>query len=260
MQVIDLEARHEPLYFVCLEDWSDEMKEAGDHKAHWYGLMRDRGLRVKLALDDGGEVGGMIQYLPIEESFVDGEELYFIPCIWVHGHEEGRGDFRKRGMGTALLEAAEGDVRARGAKGMAAWGLAIPVWMRASWFKKHGYRRADRKGLQALVWKPFVEDAKPPRWMLPKREPEKVAGRVVVTSCLSGWCPAYNISHERARRAAASFGDEVLFETIDTRDRRTLAEWGISDQIFIDGVPVGAGPPPTREKLTKLIAKRARRL
>jgi len=48
-------------------------------------------------------------------------------------------------------------------------------------------------------------------------------------------------------------------ETIDTRDRRTLSEWGVSDQIFIDGVPVGAGPPPTREKLTRLIAKRVRR-
>ena len=65
MKVIDLNSEHEALYFVCLEDWSDEIKEAGNHKACWYHKYRDRDLRVKLALDNKGEVGGMIQYLPI---------------------------------------------------------------------------------------------------------------------------------------------------------------------------------------------------
>jgi cobalt-zinc-cadmium efflux system protein len=86
---------------VCLEDWSDEMKEAGDHKARWHERMAQRGLRVKLAVDDAGAVGGMIQYLPIEEFFVEGRGLYMILCIWVHGHKQGRGDFRRRGMGSA---------------------------------------------------------------------------------------------------------------------------------------------------------------
>ena len=32
MKIIDLSKKHEQLYFKCLEDWSDEMKEAGDNK------------------------------------------------------------------------------------------------------------------------------------------------------------------------------------------------------------------------------------
>ena len=68
----------------------------------------------------------MIQYVPIEEAFVDGQGLYFVHCIWVHGHKQGRGNFQKKGMGTALLEAAEQDARELGAKGMAAWGMAPP--------------------------------------------------------------------------------------------------------------------------------------
>ena len=96
MTIIDLTDEHKSLYFVCLEDWSDEMTEAGNHKERWYDLIKDRGLRVKLALDDNGVVGGMIQYLPAEHSFIEGNGLYFIPCIWVHGHKQGRGDFRKR--------------------------------------------------------------------------------------------------------------------------------------------------------------------
>ncbi|MFH1296170.1 MAG: hypothetical protein ABIJ04_02715 [Bacteroidota bacterium] len=60
MRIIDLSPEHEPLYFCCLEDWSEEMKEAGDHKEKWFQKMKDNGLRVKLAVDVHGVVGGMI--------------------------------------------------------------------------------------------------------------------------------------------------------------------------------------------------------
>jgi hypothetical protein len=52
MKVIDLTDDHLQLYFMCLEDWSEEMKEAGTRKELWYKGMVDKGLRVKLALDD----------------------------------------------------------------------------------------------------------------------------------------------------------------------------------------------------------------
>lgn len=31
MRVIDMTDEYKNLYFACLEDWSDEMKEAGNH-------------------------------------------------------------------------------------------------------------------------------------------------------------------------------------------------------------------------------------
>ncbi|MGC9312549.1 MAG: hypothetical protein ACP5IA_07625 [Sediminispirochaetaceae bacterium] len=96
MRIVDLTPEHEQLYFRCLEDWSEEMDEAGDHKERWYRRMQDRRLRVKLAEDDKGTVGGMIQYLPIEYSEASGEDLYFVLCIWVHGYKQGRGNFQKR--------------------------------------------------------------------------------------------------------------------------------------------------------------------
>jgi hypothetical protein len=33
VQIVDLSERHLSSYLVCLEDWSSEMDEAGDHKA-----------------------------------------------------------------------------------------------------------------------------------------------------------------------------------------------------------------------------------
>ena len=35
MKIIDLTTEHKQLYLVCLEEWSEEIKEAGDHKEVW---------------------------------------------------------------------------------------------------------------------------------------------------------------------------------------------------------------------------------
>ena len=262
VRVVDLAPEHEAAYLVCLEDWpGSELAEAGDHKARWLARMRDRGLQVKLALDADGRVGGMIQYVPIGQSPAVGVGLEFILCVWVHGHARGRGNFQGHGMGTALLEAAEADARARGVKGMAAWGLALPIWMRASWFRRHGYRRADRRGIMSLVWKPFAAGAEAPRWPAgAQRRPEPVEGRVVVTGCVNGWCPAQNLAFERARRAAEPFGPLVECRLVDTNDRETMLAWGEADALFVDGRRVRTGPPPTEAKLSALIRRRVRRL
>ena len=260
MKVVDLPQEHEQLYFVCLEDWSEEMREAGNHKELWYREMKGRGLRVKLALDDNEQVGGMIEYLPIEHSLAEGSDLYFITCIWVHGYKQGRGNFQKRGMGTALLRAAEEDVRALGAKGMAAQGLVLPFWIRASWFKKHGYKRVDSRNWVQLLWKPFTDDAVPPKWIKKKYAPEPAPGKVAVTSFFTGQCPAGNLAHERARRAAEGFRDRVEFRSINTCDKEVMRCYGQWGALYVDDKEVRVGPPPSYEKISKIIAKRARRL
>jgi len=261
MQVVDLSEDKKDLFCLCLEDWSQDAKEAGPKRREWLDRCQRHGLRAKLALDDHGIEGGMIQYGPIEHSHVDGSGLYFIYCIHVHGHTQGRGNFQKHGMGQALLAAAEEDARRLGARGMAAWGVWLPFWMKASWFKKHGYRKADRQGLAVLLWKPFAEDARPPRW-LSKTRPrlDPIPGKVNVTAFVSGWCLAQNLVYERAKRAAAELGDRVVFREIDTSTRSAVAEWGVSDAVLVDGKNLQKGPPPSFEKIRSSIAKRLRGL
>ncbi len=260
MRIINVGPEHEELFFCCLEDWSNEAAGAGTGRAEWYRKAQGEGLRAKLVLDDAGTVGGMIQYGPIESSFAEGEGLFFIYCIWVHGYKKGRGNFQKRGMGTALLAAAEEDARALGATGMAAWGLKLPFWMKAAWFRRHGYAPADTLGMARLVWKPFTPEALPPRWMRPLKTPTPVTGKVSVVSLSWGWCMAQNLAHERARQAAAEFGEAVQYTRLDTSDPAVRAEWGRVDDLFIDGCAVRLGPPPSLEKLRKKIARRVRRL
>ncbi|OGU55804.1 MAG: hypothetical protein A2V66_01315 [Ignavibacteria bacterium RBG_13_36_8] len=259
MKIINLTEKHLPTYFLCLEDWSDEIKEAGNHKELWYHKMKDKGLRVKIAVEDD-KVCGMIQYLPIENSFIEGRDLYFIKCIWVHGYKQGIGNFQKKGIGTALLKTAEEDVRSLNAKGIVAWGLSLPWWMRASWFKKRGFKNVDKKDMTVLLWKPFTEDAAPPKWIREKKKPVKEKGKVTVTAFINGWCPAMNLSYERAKKAASEFGDKVEFKEIPTFSRDTFLEWGISDALFIDNKRVRTGPPPSYEKIRRKIAKRVKKL
>lgn len=260
MEIRDLDGPNHQVFLKCLEEWSPDMADVGDRRELWFERMSQRGLRVKTAFDDKGILGGMIQYLPIEHSQAEGEGLHFILCIWVHGHKQGRGDFQGKGMGSALLKAAEDDARSVGSKGMVAWGLSMPFWMRASWFRKHGYRKVDKDGMSVLLWKPFSEDARPPRWVRLRKRPQARDGVVTVTSFNTGWCSAGNIVHERAKRASSMFGERVRFEFVDTMDRGTFLEWGISDALFVDGKQVRTGPPPSFDKIRGVIERRVRKL
>lgn len=260
MKIIDITPETESHYFCCLEEWSEDMKEAGDYKQKWYNQMKDKGLKVKFALDENNIIGGMIQYIPIEHSIFKGDNLYVVLCIWVHGHKQGRGDCRKRGMGKALLKAAEEDVKQMGAYGLVAWGLIIPVFMRAAWFKKHGYKVIDKGGIIRLLWKPFNENAVPPKFIKPLKKPLKGDNKVNIALFRSGWCQSMNITCERAKRASLDFPGKINLQEYDTIDKEVAKEWGINDAFFIDGNEVSIGPPISFDKIRKKIEKRVRKI
>lgn len=258
MRIIDLEEKYEKTWLNCLEDWSDEMKDAGQRKSQWYEEYKSKGFRVKLAIDNDQTVG-MIQYIPIENSYVEGNRLFFIYCIWVHGHKEGIGNQQHRGIGRALLEAAEDDAHTRGADGMAAWGLALPIWMKSSWYRKLGYKVADRDGIAHLLWKPFSNTAEKPKWIKLQKKPDNPKDKIIITAFSNGWCQVQNINKERARKVAAKYPEVTEFRVIDTTDRATLTEWGISDGVFLDNKLITTGPPLSEERMERLLNKRIRK-
>jgi len=72
---------------------------------------------------------------------------------------------------------------------------------------------------------------------------------------MNGWCPSYNMVHERAKRASLELGDRVVFQEINTFDKEVFNEWGISDALFIKRKKVNTGPPPSYKKIKKKISK-----
>ena len=52
----------------------------------------------------------------------------------------------------------------------------------------------------------------------------------------------------------------VAYREIATKERDAVSDWGLVDELYIDGRPVRTGPPPSYEKIRSLIGKRVRRL
>ena len=248
MEIVDLDSTNEHAWSVCLKEWDrpppDEQARTErviTRRVEWCRRLPDRGLRVKLALTDDGTPGGMIQYLPIEYSHADGQDLYFVTCTWVHGYDEGPGNLQGKGMGKALLAAAEEDVPERGAKGLVAWGNTFPGWMPVAWLLKRGYEEADRDGPRVLVWKRFASDAVAPLWRVVRKVPEAIPGKVTVTAFVNPACAVDCNFYERVTEVVAEIGGDVRFETIDTSLPEALAEWGVSNGLFVNGRQITGG-------------------
>ena len=47
MEIIDLTGQYEDTCCTCLEEWSDEMAEAGDDKKAWLEKKKQQGLRLE---------------------------------------------------------------------------------------------------------------------------------------------------------------------------------------------------------------------
>jgi len=221
MRIVDLAPEYETAWLHCLEPYSEELRDGVDRKRAWYQTMRERGLIVKLAIDDDGAIAGMVQSLPIEETWVHGEGLHLILCIWVHGHKAGIGDRRDAGLGRALLLAIETEIRLAGGIGVAAWGMALPFWMRAAWFEKQGYIPVDRVGIATLLWKPFCKAAQPPHPLSAKPVPPPLEPqKLTVTGFDSGCCTL-----QKGRASSASRRDPKLRQIgdIGATTHRSLA-------------------------------------
>lgn len=47
MEIIDLNEKYYSTYFLCFEDWSEEMRESGNHKEEWFNEFKNKGLLTR---------------------------------------------------------------------------------------------------------------------------------------------------------------------------------------------------------------------
>ena len=234
-------------YFVSTcthENESDEIDASAGRRLAWLRSKEPEGLRVKVALRDGMRVG-FLYAMPIELSpwGLVGENLLVFPCLFV------RTDAQGGGVGRALVEAAEGEARIQGLKGVATMGFYWEdFWfMPAPFFTGLGYEEAVRKGDLALLWKALDPSAEPPRMLRRDYTFEPVPGKVVVDLFWHTFCLTSDQEAARVREVAAEFGDAVVLREYCADDRDTFLRYQIPRAIFINGSEIGWGYEAPRE-------------
>jgi L-amino acid N-acyltransferase YncA len=86
-------------------------------KAEWFKSSLNKGLRMKIALDNKGRQIAFVEYLPSELAWrpVKADNYLFIHCITVYSK-----DSREKGLGSKLLQMVEEEAVAQGKSGICA--------------------------------------------------------------------------------------------------------------------------------------------
>ncbi|KUO71467.1 MAG: hypothetical protein APF77_14035 [Clostridia bacterium BRH_c25] len=213
-------------FLKCLKVWNDDYNI---RKEKWMDSIGDD-LNVIMKKEEDNYVG-MIQYVPIEYSFAEGKNMYFIQCIWVNGYDEAFGSKQRKGYGTELLNKAIEDVMDKGADAIVAWTFKNDDWLPASWYERQGFELIDTELCYELLWRPF-KDVEPPRLIRRRAFPEYK--KPTVSLFVNGWCQSCNKLHDIALGIAKEYGDKIDIIEYDTSDREVFTKYGIMDGIFVN--------------------------
>lgn len=176
-----------------------------------------------------------IEFIPIEHAPrpVAGIGLAFIICLYVAP------DRRQQGIGTALLQAAESEVRghATGIAATAAWtGPSVP----ARFFTHLGFHPIATRGDQCLLNRPF-DRAYSPRFLPVRYQPRLDARCITVDFFHCPQCPYSAFVLERLRRRARQT-DRLDLRVLPVPDRSAIEALGLADTIILNGKPIATTP------------------
>jgi len=262
IEIKDLDdAGEEGQYFVstCSHvNESDEIDTCAEKKLAWLKKMLDKGLRVKVAFLEG-KPAGFLHMIPIEYSPLGpiGKGLMVLPCLYVADK------WRGKGLGKALLQAAEEETLKQGKKALVTCGYYGDFWfMPASFFEKHGFspirrKRVVREGEKdylsetVLLWKVFDETAEHPQFLNPRYEFKPIDGKVVVDLFSNIFCKEGEA--QRVREVVKEFGGKVVLNEYPAEDPTILSKYQLSRAIFINGKEIGWGYEAPKDGIRKAI-------
>ena len=244
---------------------SDETDAVAGRWVKWFRDMREKGLRVKVALLDEKQIG-FLYVMPIEICPWGplGKDLLAVPCLFVLNEQKGKG------AGSALIAEAEEEARRQGKKGLVTTGYYHDFWfMPARFFEKCGFsavgkpREVTSEGekeylsKEAILWKVFDSSAEPPEFLKPKYQFEPVSGKVVVDLFFNAFCGTSNGEAQRVREVAAEFGDSVVLSEYPADDPAILRKYQLPRGIFVNGQEIGWGYEAPRDGIRKAISEAA---
>ena len=248
---------------------SDEIDASARRRLEWFKAMHARGFRAKVATVDGAHAG-FIYVMPVEVSPWGplGKDLMAVTCLTVKENLKGRG------VGRALLQAAEDEAGRQRKKALVVTGYYHDFWfMPARYFERMGFtiaRAIDSDGNpinkgslkgegilkgEAILWKVLDPAAEAPEFLSRRYEFRGVEGKVVVDLFFNAFCQTTNIEAQRVREVAGEFRDRVILNEYSADDRRALVAHQTPRGIFINGKEIYWGYEAPREGIREAISE-----
>ncbi|MFX1417494.1 MAG: hypothetical protein ACFE9N_01095 [Promethearchaeota archaeon] len=226
-----------------------EREESCPRRISWLRSMEKHGLRVKVALLDGIHAG-FLYVMPIELNpwNIQGKDLMVFPCLVSHSK------FAKKGIGKELITAAEEETKSQDRKGIATTGFFWDFWfMPAEYFLKLGYKVAERRGYEAILWKQFDQTAEPPHFREENYNFKPIEGKVVIDLFWNRFCLTSDVEAQRVREVTSEYGKEVILNEFSVVDQNILQQYGIERRIYVNGEIIEVGPEVEKSKLREAI-------
>ncbi len=251
IELVAIDESTEDTFLRCLHEEIPANPEVMRMRRDWLAANVPRGHRARVLKDDSGQVVGLTNYTPIENSPYVGEGLMAILCMWIHGYEHLVGNQQSRGYGRFMLAEIERDARDSGSLGLCVWGKDFEYWNPISFYEHMGFKRVEKRGMDVLAWKPFTDSAQPPLFLpdIEARETPLNDGRIRVRNVSPGWCGGGCEQCVVVQEVLTGFGDEVELDQTIAQDWETLLAAGESlDVVYIDGEPFRPDGPPFSAK------------
>ena len=226
-----------------------EYETSAPRRISWLRSMEKYGLRVKVALLDGIHAG-FLYIMPIEINpwLIQGKELMVFPCLVSHSK------FSHQGIGKKLIKAAEKETYNQDRKGIVTIGYFWDFWfMPAEFFLKLGFKVAERRDEEALLWKQFDQNVDPPHFREEKYEFKPEKGKVIIDLFWNRFCLTSDVEAHRVREVVSEFGDDVILNEFSAVDQKILQQYGISRRIYVNGKMMEIGPEIEKKNLRKAI-------
>ena len=233
------------------------------HRKNWFKEKYSLGFRAKVALLDNKK-GGFLYVMPIEICPWGpiGKELLVITCLNTDKSLLGKG------IGSALLQEAEKEIKKQGKKGIViiAFDWKEEFWfLPASYFRKLGYKEIKKRkhpeGFyeEVMLWKTIDSTAKKPNFLEANYEFRSIKGKVVIDLFYDTFCETANTEAWRVREVAAEYGEEVILREYSADNREQLLKHQISRGIFVNGKEISWGYEAPREGIREAIENAKKR-
>jgi GNAT superfamily N-acetyltransferase len=198
----------------------DKISQGYQAKVEWFKTKLNKGLKIKIAIDNKGKQVGFIEYIPSELAWrpIKADNYFFIHCVAIFVKEA-----KDKGIGSFLIKQCEQDAKDNNKAGICAMSSEGPWIANSSLYDKNKFTIADRLDRFELMVKSFDNVKTKPCFIDWTKAQFKYSGWNLV---YADQCPWHEKSINDIRQSAINNGIELTIKKLKTHKEAQSAPSG----------------------------------